>query len=193
MTLRTLSLACAAVAFSGVLAACAKAEDAPSGEAAPAGASAPAAAGQQAAASSRRGPPPLSAYIGKPPFEEVQGVSFFKHPLVRAAIEASGIDRDLQKAIVYDDTVVGVVTPTRGRLLVSGYDPVGAGSTNWAILLVADGSKAAVCYSTGVVPDQQGADWYYEGDKVFTLYQPCPSEEGDMESLSNWPIGPIPG
>ena len=40
---------------------------------------------------------------------------------------------------------------------------------------------------------EKGADWYFEGDVAFTLYTPCPSEEGDMVSLSNWPIGPIPG
>lgn len=36
--------------------------------------------------------------------------------------------------------------------------------------MIPDGSEAAVCYSTGVVPDKQGADWYYDGELVFTLY-----------------------
>jgi hypothetical protein len=103
------------------------------------------------------------------------------------------VDRDIQKAVFFDGNVVGVVTETRGRLLLHGYDPVGAGSTNWAILMIPDGSKAAVCYSTGIVKYEQGADWYFEGDQAFTLYAPCPAEEGDMETLSNWPIGPIPG
>jgi hypothetical protein len=137
--------------------------------------------------------PPLSAYVGKHPTEPVQGVTFFQHPDVRAAIVASGVDRDIQKSIVFDGNVVGVATATRGRLLLHGYDPAGAGSTNWAILMIPDGSKAAVCYSTGIVGYEKGADWYFEGDVAFTLYTPCPSEEGDMESLSNWPIGPIPG
>jgi hypothetical protein len=137
--------------------------------------------------------PPLSAYIGKHPTEPVRGVTFFQHPVVRAAIVASGADRDIQKAIVFDDNVVGVVTETRGRLLLHGYDPAGAGVTNWAILIIPDGSKAAVCYSTGVVGYEKGADWYFEGDLAFTLYTPCPAEEGDMETLSNWPVGPVPG
>lgn len=104
-------------------------------------------------------------------------MSFFQNPAVRAAIAASGVNREIQKAIVFEDTMVGVVTETRGRLLGHGYDPVGAGSTNWAILMIPDGSEAAVCYSTGVVTDKQGADWYYDGELVFTLYQPCPSED----------------
>lgn len=147
--------------------------------------------GEDASSSSKA--PPLSAYIGMHPTVPVQGVTFFQHPDVRAAIEASGVDRDIQKSIFFDGNVVGVVTPTRGRLLLHGYDPAGAGSTNWAILMIPDGSKAAVCYSTGIIGYEKGADWYYEGDQAFTLYTPCPSEEGDMETLSNWPIGPIPG
>lgn len=96
-------------------------------------------------------PPPLRAYLGKHPTEPIQGVSFFHHPDVRAAIIASGVDRDIQKSIFFDDNVVGVVTETRGRLLLHGYDPAGAGSTNWAILMIPDSGKAAVCYSTGIV------------------------------------------
>ena len=138
-------------------------------------------------------PPPLRAYLGKHPTEPIQGVSFFHHPDVRAAIIASGVDRDIQKSIFFDDNVVGVVTETRGRLLLHGYDPAGAGSTNWAILMIPDSGKAAVCYSTGIEGYEKGADWYFEGDLAFTLYTPCPAEEGDMETLSNWPIGPIPG
>lgn len=56
-----------------------------------------------------------------------------------------------------------------------------------------DGRKAAVCYSTGIVGYERGADWYLEGGLAFTLHTHCPAEEGDMETLSNWPIGPIPG
>ncbi|WP_427791699.1 hypothetical protein [Brevundimonas diminuta] len=182
--------------IAAALAACSPAGDADAGKAAPTEAlpaPAPAPVAEVVLTAPGDAAPPLSAYVGKHPTDPVRGVSFFRHPAVRAAVEASGVDRDIQKSIFFDGNVVGVVTPTRGRLLLHGYDPAGAGVTNWAILIVPDGSKAAVCHSDGVVKDKQGADWYLEGDLVFTLYQPCPSEEGDMESLSNWPIGPIPG
>ncbi|WP_312120702.1 hypothetical protein [Brevundimonas diminuta] len=190
MTVRTLL----ALALAATLAACSQADDGVRAEPTLAEADAPEASAAPAAAPARNSEaPPLSAYVGKHPTEPVQGVTFFQHPDVRAAIVASGVDRDIQKSIVFDGNVVGVVTETRGRLLLHGYDPAGAGSTNWAILMIPDGSKAAVCYSTGIVGYEKGADWYFEGDVAFTLYTPCPSEEGDMESLSNWPIGPIPG
>jgi len=190
MTVRTLL----AFALAATLAACSQVDDGVRAEPTLAEADAPEASAAPAAAPARNSEaPPLSAYVGKHPTEPVQGVTFFQHPDVRAAIVASGVDRDIQKSIVFDGNVVGVVTETRGRLLLHGYDPAGAGSTNWAILMIPDGSKAAVCYSTGIVGYEKGADWYFEGDVAFTLYTPCPSEEGDMESLSNWPIGPIPG
>lgn len=159
MTLRTACAALGAFTLAATLAACSQAEEAERVDAAPAVASTPV----TTAAAKDREAPPLSAYVGKHPTEPVQGVTFFQHPAVRAAIVASGADRDIQKAIVFDDNVVGVVTPTRGRLLLHGYDPAGAGSTNWAILMIPDGSKAAVCYSTGIVGYEKGADWYFEG------------------------------
>lgn len=194
MTHRTACAAFGALTLAAMLAACSQAEDDARAEAPATTAQAETSAPAVAVASARDGEaPPLSAYVGKHPTEPVQGVTFFQHPDVRAAIDASGVDRDIQKAVFFDGNVVGVVTETRGRLLLHGYDPVGAGSTNWAILMIPDGSKAAVCYSTGIVKYEQGADWYFEGDQAFTLYAPCPAEEGDMETLSNWPIGPIPG
>lgn len=191
---RTTCMALSALALNVGMAACSQA-DAPEAAQKTAEAEAPGVEAAAPAPTTRAdsGPPPLRAYLGKHPTEPVQGVTFFQHPDVRAAIIASGVDRDIQKAIVFDDNVVGVVTETRGRLLLHGYDPAGAGSTNWAILMVPGTRKAAVCYSTGIVGYEKGADWYYEGDLAFTLYTPCPSEEGDMETLSNWPIGPIPG
>ena len=118
--------ACAAIGaftLAASLAACSQAEEAGRAEAAPAAANASAVAPAPAKDAEA---PPLSAYVGKHPTEPVQGVTFFQHPAVRAAIVASGADRDIQKAIVFDDNVVGVVTETRGRLLLHGYDPAGA-------------------------------------------------------------------
>jgi hypothetical protein len=56
-----------------------------------------------------------------------------------------------------------------------------------------DGTKTAVCYSTGVEPDVRGTDWYVDGAKVFTLYTRCPSEPEHLKGLGTFPIGAIPG
>lgn len=136
--------------------------------------------------------PGIMAYAGKDPFDPVQGVSFFQNRAVRDAIVASGAPRDVQQFVVFDGNVVVPIRSTMGRLMASGYDPAGAGVTNWAILMTPAG-KAAVCYSSGENPNAITADWYYEGDIAFTLEDRCPSRPEDIESFSNWPIGPIPG
>lgn len=134
----------------------------------------------------------IMAYVDKYPSDPVQGVSFFQNRTVRSAIVASGAPRDVQQFVVSDGNVVVPIRSTMGRLMVSGYDPAGAGVTNWALLVTPDG-KAAVCYSSGENPNAITADWYYEGGIAFTLEDRCPSRPDDIESFSNWPIGPIPG
>lgn len=146
-----------------------------------------------AAFAAPKGPPAPSAYAGKSVSDKVGGYSFLDNPKVRAAIDAAvpaGEIRDL----IYGDSVVGVVIPTKGRLLLRGYEPASGGDVNWTVLIVADGSKAAVCYSTGVVPNVQGADWYLAGEKVLTNYARCPGEAKEVEdTLGTWPIGSVPG
>ncbi|KAK0359558.1 hypothetical protein LTR94_030842, partial [Friedmanniomyces endolithicus] len=71
-----------------MLAACSQAEDDARAEAPATTAQAETSAPAVAVASARDGEaPPLSAYVGKHPTEPVQGVTFFQHPDVRAAID----------------------------------------------------------------------------------------------------------
>lgn len=137
--------------------------------------------------------PPLSAYVGKYPFDTVKGVTFLDHPTVRAAIEAAVKVPEIRAAILEKNVVTTPIRETEGRLLARAFDPRSGGDVNWAVLMVTDGSKAAVCYSTGVEQDVRGADWYLDGEKVFTLYAMCPGRPEDVEEmLGNWPIGAIP-
>lgn len=190
-----LSLALAVLALGA--GACAKTDDAPGKEPALEIAAQPAEtaavdAAATASAQPSAGTPPLSAYVGKSPFEPVQGVAFFANPTVRAAITASGAGREILDFVFRDANVVGGIRETRERLLTSGHDPAGAGVTNWAVLVTPDG-KAAVCYSEGADPNAISSDWYYGGEKVFSIDDRCPTRGEDIESFSNWPIGPIPG
>lgn len=136
----------------------------------------------------------LGAYADKYPYDKVKGLAFYNQPKVRAAIEAAVPPGEIRDRIFSKESVVyAPIKASQGRLLATGYDPASGGDVNWAVLMVVDGSKAAVCYSTGVEKDVRGAAWYLGGEVAFTLYQKCPSEPQDLESLGNWPIGPIPG
>ncbi len=119
------------------------------------------------------GPAGIMAYVDRYPFDPIHGVSFFQNRTVRSAIVASGVPRDVQQFVVFDGNVVVPIRSTMGRLMVSGYDPSGAGVTNWALLMTPDG-KAAVCYSSGENPQAITADWYYDGGIAFTLEDRCP-------------------
>jgi hypothetical protein len=138
--------------------------------------------------------PDLAAYAGKYPYDKMKGVSFLDHPRVRAAIKAAVPAGDVRDDVLAGKGVTVPILKTQGRLFSRTFDPASGGDVNWAILIVADGSKAAVCYSTGVEKDVRGADWYLDGKIAFTLYEMCPSTAAEVESaVSNWPIGPIPG
>ena len=137
--------------------------------------------------------PPLSAYVGKTPLEAVDGVTFLNHPLVRAAIDRSGAPNEASALARSRDTVTSPIMEVQGRILSRGSAPASGGDVNWALLISLDGQRAAVCYSTGVVPDVSGADWYIDGEKAFTRYEMCPGDADDLIGFGNWPIEVIPG
>lgn len=147
-----------------------------------------------AAAAPNEAAPDLGVYIGKYVFDKVEGIGFLEHPLVRAAIEAAAPQGPVRDQIYVTDAVTTPIIKVGQRLYVRSYDPASGGDVNWGILIALDGSKAALCYSTGVEQDVSGADWYAEGEKAFTLFLMCPSEAGEIEeTLGDWPIGAIPG
>ena len=137
--------------------------------------------------------PPLSAYVDKYPFDAVDGVRFVDHPLVRAAMERSGAPQEALDFIRNDNTVVVPIVEVDGRLMSRGFQAASGGDVNWGVLISLDGQRGAVCYSTGVVPDERGADWYIDGDKAFTHYDMCPSDADDLVRFGTWPIGRMPG
>lgn len=145
-------------------------------------------------APARKAAPPLSAYVGKYTFDKVQGVRFLDHPLVRAAIDAAAPPGEVRDQMyVTRATFSPIVKVGNNRVYSRAFEGPGS-DVNWGILIAMDGSKAAVCYSAGVTPDVQGADWYADGENVITLYVPCPDEADEIEnSLGDFPIGAIPG
>lgn len=137
----------------------------------------------------------LSRYVGKYPWDKVDGVDFLRDPVVQDAVKDSVSDPDLQKLLLAETerATAGPIIESEGRLLMRAFDPASGGDVNWALLVAADGSAAAVCYSTGVKEGKQGADWHHEGALRFTLYTKCPHDAEDLLNLGTWPIGNIPG
>lgn len=183
-----------AAALAVVATACSAAEtEAPQGAAPASEAASPVVAVTPEASTKAQAAPPLSAYVGKYPFDAVDGVMFVDHPLVRAAMERSGAPAEALDYLRNDDTMVVPIREMDGRLLSRGFEAASGGDVNWGMLISLDGSRGAVCYSTGVEKYTRGADWYIDGAKAFTLFDMCPSEADDLNGLGTWPIGAMPG
>lgn len=182
-----------AAALVVVATACTAAETETQGTASASEPSVPAVAATPARSATAQAAPPLSAYIGKYPFDAVDGVMFVDHPQVQAAMEHSGAPAEALDFIRNDDTMVVPIREVGGRLMSRGFEAASGGDVNWGMLISADGSRGAVCYSTGVEEHKRGADWYIDGEKAFTLFDMCPSEADDLNGLGTWPIGAVPG
>ncbi|MDZ3832566.1 MAG: hypothetical protein U0S50_12245 [Sphingopyxis sp.] len=139
--------------------------------------------------------PALSAYVGKYPWDKVDGVDFLHHPAVVAAVRRSVSDPEIRDSLLVETakSTAGPIIESEGRLLMSAFEPASGGDVNWSILMALDGDAAAVCWSTGVIEYSQGADWYHDGEKRFTLYSRCSYDAESLAPLGTWPIGPIPG
>lgn len=138
--------------------------------------------------------PPLSSYVGKYPWDKVDGVDFLHHPLVIKAVENAYDDIKVRSLVLGGQGRTGPIIETRGRLWMRYDDPRGAGSYNWGLLVSEDGRKSAICLAEGdPVPDVSGTKWYSDMDEAFVLYEPCPGEAEEVEQMtSDWPIGPMP-
>ena len=134
---------------------------------------------------------PLEAYIGKYPWEKVNGTAFIENPDVRAAVIKAAPSATVSDAVLGED-MISPILKVGDRLLASGWDRSSGGSVNWAILAALDGSRTALCYYEE--DDNNMAYWYLDGEIVVTTTdgRGCPSEAGDIADMGTFPIGPVP-
>lgn len=170
----------AAAAFAVLASACTVAESeapaTPAAESAASPAAAPAASVAQAA-------PALSAYVGKYPFDEVNGVAFIDHPDVRRALEMSGAPAEALALARDRDQVVVPIFRTETALVATGYDPRTGGSINWNLAITPDGEHAVVCYQSEPI-----GYMYENGRRTHPVEPRCASDaESAGEQLFEWP------
>jgi hypothetical protein len=89
---------------------------------------------------------PLSVYIGHDPNEEVDGVMFANHPLVRGAVESAVPDPAIRHWILRQGTAAPI-SLRGGRLVSNVCEPHNCGPHNWTILIDPAGTSAEVCYA----------------------------------------------
>lgn len=159
--LPALLLACGAPATQSANdSAAVSAEPANAAAAPAANAAAPAAAG------------PLMAYVGHPSNQEVDGVLFTDHPLVRAAVEAAVPDAAVRRHVLSEGTS-GEIALRDGRLVSNACEPHNCGPHNWTILIDPAGAGAEVCYHGESTGDR--SNWYAAGRPVAAREGGCPT------------------
>lgn len=127
-----------------VLAACGGAEqpgespDNPAPDAA--GAEAPT---ETASAASATG---LSAYVGKYPFDEVDGVTWNDNPAVKAAIDKAVTDAAVRKTIAETPGPSAPIELVEGKVAAWGCEQHNCGPHQWTVLVDPASGAADVCY-----------------------------------------------
>ncbi|RMQ47771.1 hypothetical protein ALQ04_04089 [Pseudomonas cichorii] len=137
-------------------------------------------------------PGSLEAYIGKYPWEKVNGTAFIEDPRVQAAVARAAPTDTIREAVLGED-MISPILKVGNRLLAAGWDSRSGGSTNWAILATLDGRIMALCYYQEF--EDERAYWYINREIVarFPASGGCPSEEGDIKDMGTFPVDPIPG
>lgn len=119
-------------------------------------------------------PQDLSVYAGLYPGEEVEGVAFLEHPLVRAAVERAVSEEDVLR-LVLDPTGPKTPIAAKGDLVLSwGCEAHNCGPHNWSLLITRDGSEAKLCYFRAA--DKQGSLWFAEDKEPEARELECPAE-----------------
>lgn len=112
----------------------------------------------------------LSPYIGKYPFDVVNGKRFRDLPVVHQAIEAAVSDPKIRHWVISNTS--GPTTPIAlkdGMLMSSGCEVDFCGPHNWTLVMKPDASDPQLCYT-----DLSGIRWFAAG-KLLARKDPCPA------------------
>ena len=133
--------------------------------AAPSKAAAPAAPADAAPAAAKAGDAKgLAAYVGKYPFDKVDGVAWNDHPAVKAGLAATVKDAKVLKAI---QTLEGPAAPIEmhdGKVMAWACQQHNCGPHQWAVLVDPATGATDVCYYDEAA-SASDARWFLAGGK----------------------------
>jgi hypothetical protein len=91
-------------------------------------------------------PPPLISYKDKYPFDAVRGITFFKHPQVRAAVAKAVKNPKLRVMMLSPSGPSGPIQWTARGLRADGCQMHNCGYHQWTIDVDVGGTAATICY-----------------------------------------------
>lgn len=118
---------------------------------------------------------PLAVYVGKYPFDPVDGVAFLDHERVRAAVEVATVNSEARMWVFRRDATRTPIVMKDGRLLSGGCETHNCAGRNWTIVIDPVGAIAEVC---DFVQGRNGGRslWFGAGRDPTERDGDCPSE-----------------
>lgn len=158
------------LALAAVLAACGAKADKTAAEAPKAGPTV--AASDTAKAKTPPAPSPLpptagsklASYVGKYPFDKVDGVAWNDHALVKAGIAATVKDKAVLKAIATLDGPASPIEMKDGKVASWACEAHNCGPHQWAVLVDPRTGATDVCYFDEAA-DAAQSRWFLSGGK----------------------------
>ena len=92
---------------------------------------------------------PLAVYVGKQPFEPVEGTAFLDHERVKAAVVIAVRNEDPRLWVFRRDATRRPIVLKDGRLLSVGCETGNCSGRNWTITIDTLGAIAEVCWHQG--------------------------------------------
>jgi hypothetical protein len=124
---------------------------------------------------SRHGKPaPLDAWIGKYPFEKIEGVTFLNHPITVAAVRKAVPDERLRKTVLVAGTCPYDAVIRQGTEFTTfGCRFHACGDFAWAIYVDPQRQSARVCYHESAMGNE--SRWYGTTGTTKMVAGDCPS------------------
>lgn len=101
----------------------------------------------------------LAAYVGKYPFDAVNGVAWNDHPAVKAGLAATVTDARVRTTIETLDGPSAPIEMRDGKLVAWACEAHNCGPHQWAVLVAPAGGATDVCYYDEAV-DSGRAHWF---------------------------------
>lgn len=106
----------------------------------------------------------LAAYVGKYPFDKVDGVAWNDHLLVKAGIAAAVKDAAVRKAITTLEGPAGPIEMKDGKVMSWACEAHNCGPHQWAVLVDPRTGATDVCYYDEEA-DAAKSRWFLAGGK----------------------------
>ncbi|TPG41366.1 hypothetical protein EAH79_09855 [Sphingomonas koreensis] len=116
----------------------------------------------------------LSGYIGKYPFDAVDGVTFLANPAVTHVVDTLAPGPAVRALVLAGDGPGAPIAAIGGKLAAWGCETHNCGDHNWTILIAPDGGQGQLCYHDAAAMHDQSR-WYVAADKAEMRDGGCPS------------------